>query len=122
MSKEAKEHIIGHCATCCYFSETKDGSGECRRRAPTRIVDNQRGTEQLWPTTFDEYWCGEYRSLDAMAGSVVNADEGSESVSSGILEIAEKLNYIADVIDEAFPENKNGVRELRIGGWVDTSQ
>jgi len=57
-----------YCKDCIYWDITHAGTttkareGRCRRHAPTPSADDVNadfGT--VWPTTFDDDWCGEGR-------------------------------------------------------------
>jgi len=53
------------CGTCRYFNLLGgDGSqnwmGECRRRSPELLVDENGNQSPGWPPVDDGHWCGEY--------------------------------------------------------------
>lgn len=65
------------CKDCIYWDITHRGTltkareGRCRRHAPTPMsetIEEEAGT--IWPSTFDDDWCGEGR----MHGDDINED------------------------------------------------
>lgn len=57
------------CMDCCFWErERHELSGLCRRYAPTvrsRSDDPKVKSFDLWPTTSEGDWCGEYRPVEA---------------------------------------------------------
>jgi len=53
------------CGTCRYFNDLEgDGEdsfeGECRRRSPELLLDEEQRLARLWPPVDVLDWCGEY--------------------------------------------------------------
>ncbi len=55
------------CRTCRYWNDLEgDGEesfeGECRRRTPELLLDDEHGVARLWPPVDNLDWCGEYEA------------------------------------------------------------
>lgn len=48
------------CDTCGQWRKGHSGLGDCRRYAP-RELDRNNAAWAIWPQTFPEQWCGEWR-------------------------------------------------------------
>ena len=51
------------CGSCRFWRDLEDdGLGLCRRRSPTEAVKVHPDlcSSDLWPTTFTDWWCGEF--------------------------------------------------------------
>lgn len=60
--------VNNNCESCDYFKKTKFSAGECRKRAPMRMLivstypgsyDEERQT--TWPIVDFSDWCGDFR-------------------------------------------------------------
>jgi hypothetical protein len=65
MANQLPMGITKYCASCRYWSgQGKDFEGFCRRYAPRPHGTVPPGKEfiVLWPTTWDDNWCGEWEA------------------------------------------------------------
>lgn len=51
--------MAARCSACRFWSVLLPAVGECRRRPPTVIPDEERGR---WPQTQATDWCGEFQT------------------------------------------------------------
>lgn len=65
------------CKDCVYWDEmsrataTKNKEGRCRRHAPTPTSeDAMTDTGTIWPSTFDDDWCGEGVHINELAQQI----------------------------------------------------
>jgi hypothetical protein len=65
MANQLPMGITKYCASCRYWSgQGKDFEGFCRRYAPRphAPVPPDKEFIVLWPTTWDDNWCGEWEA------------------------------------------------------------
>lgn len=66
MTTPPSEPLNAPCETCRFYSAhwTKDGVGQCRRRAPTydEFAEHAR---TVWPMVKSNNWCGEHQERAA---------------------------------------------------------
>ena len=65
MANQLPMGITKYCGICNYWSgQGKDSEGFCRRYAPRPhgTVPPDKEFIVLWPTTWDDHWCGEWEA------------------------------------------------------------
>jgi hypothetical protein len=77
---------LGECAACRFWQPPKEpppgGPGECRRQSPRAVQTKPDHWKSVWPRTWAQDWCGQFRPDTTesyeLAGAVMLAEEPTD--------------------------------------------